>query len=160
MSIQYIVRKKVNFLKEKKQELWYAVSKKLQKKGGKTEKDIAHIVEQRTGFHRGEVEGVIIAMAEVIEEMLSDGHSVTIKDFGSFQTAVTSKGFEHPEEVTPGQVSVSRMYFVADRKLTRRLKEERCLRIPFRYYFPKELLTKKLLQEDKKQEEQEIHYDI
>lgn len=152
MSIQYIVRKKVNQLKGKRQELWYAVAKKLQKRGGKTEKDIAHIVEQRTGFHRGEVEGVLVAMAEAIEEMLSDGHSVTIKGFGTFQTAVTSKGFEHPEEVTPGEVSISRMYFVSDRKLARRLKEEPCRRIPFKYYFPKELLTKKLLQEDKQQE--------
>lgn len=155
MSIQYIVRKKVNSLKGKKQELWYAVSKKLQKKGGKTEKDVARIVEQRTGFHRGQVEGIIVAMTEVIEELLSDGHSVTIKDFGSFQTAVSSKGFEHPEEVTPSEVSVSRMYFVADRKLTRRLKDERCSRIPFKYYFPEEMLTKELLQEDKQQEEQQ-----
>lgn len=149
MSIPYIVRKKVNFLKGEKQELWYAVSKKLQKKGGKTEKDVAHLVEQRTGFHRGVVEGVIVAMGEVIEEMLSEGHSVTFKEFGSFQTALTSKGFEHPEDVTPGQVSVSRMYFVADRKLNLRLKKEQCHRIPFQYYFPKELLTKKLLQADR-----------
>lgn len=155
MSIPYIVRKKVDSSKGERKELWYAVSKKLQKRGGKTEKDVAHMVEQRTGFHHGTVEGVLVAMAEVIEEMLSEGHSVTIKDFGSFQTAVTSKGFEHPEEVTPGEVSVSRMYFVANRKLTRRLKEEQCHRIPFQYYFPKDQLTKKLLQEDKRQEEQE-----
>lgn len=155
MSIPYIVRKKVDSSKGERKELWYAVSKKLQKRGGKTEKDVAHMVEQRTGFHHGTVEGVLVAMAEVIEEMLSEGHSVTIKDFGSFQTAVTSKGFEHPEEVTPGEVSVSRMYFVANRRLTRRLKEEQCHRIPFQYYFPKDQLTKKLLQEDKRQEEQE-----
>lgn len=155
MSIPYIVRKKADSSKGERKELWYAVSKKLQKRGGKTEKDLAHMVEQRTGFHHGTVEGVIAAMAEVIEEMLSEGHSVTIKDFGSFQTAVTSKGFEHPEDVTPGEVSVSRMYFVANRKLTRRLKEEQCHRIPFQYYFPKEQLTKKLLQEDKRQEKQE-----
>lgn len=155
MSIPYIVRKKADLSKGERKELWYAVSKKLQKRGGKTEKDVARIVEQRTGFHRGEVEGVLVAMAEVIEEMLSEGHSITIKGFGSFQTAVTSKGFEHPQEVTPGEVSVSRMYFIADRKLTRRLKEERCHRIPFQYYFPKDALTKELLQVDNQLEEQE-----
>lgn len=155
MSIPYIVCKKVDSSKGEKKELWYAVSKKLQKRGGKTEKDVAYMVEQRTGFHHGTVEGVIVAMAEVIEEMLSEGHSVTIKDFGSFQTAVTSKGFEQPEEVTAGEVSVSRMYFVANRKVTRRLKGEQCHRIPFQYYFPKDQLTKKMLQEDKRQEKEE-----
>lgn len=155
MSIPYLVRKKVHFQKGEKQELWYAVPKKMQKKGGKTEKDIARLIAQRTGFHRGMVEGVITEMAEMIEEVLSKGHSVTFKGFGSFQTALTSKGFERPEQVTPGEVSVSRMYFVADRKLNQRLKEETCHRLPFQYYFPEELLTKELLQEDREAEQAE-----
>lgn len=73
MSIPYLVRKKVHFQKGEKQELWYAVPKKMQKKGGKTEKDIARLIAQRTGFHRGMVEGVITEMAEMIEEVLSKG---------------------------------------------------------------------------------------
>lgn len=154
MSIPYQVRKKVNSLKGKKQELWYAVPKKLQKKGGKTEKDIARMIASRTGFHRGEVEGIITELGDVIEEILSEGHSVTIKGFGSFQTSLTSKGFEHPAQVTPKEVSVSRMYFIANRKLTKRLKAEKCDKIPFKYYFPKEMLTKEMVQEDKKLEEE------
>lgn len=94
---------------------------------------MARTIEQRTGFHRGEVEGVLIAMAEVI-----------------FQTALTSEGCQYPEEVTPEEVSVSRMYFVADRKLNKRLKEEQCHRIPFHYYFLEELLTRELLEKDGK----------
>lgn len=144
MSIPYQVRKKVNFLKREKEELWYAVPKKLQKKGGKTEKDIARMIAQRTGFHRGEVEGIITELGEAIEEMLSEGHSVTIKDFGSFQTALTSKGFKNPTQVTPREVSISRMYFVADRKVNKRLKEETCHRIPFKYYLPENVLTKEM----------------
>lgn len=153
MSIPYQVRKKVNFLKGEKEELWYAVPKKLQKKGGKTEKDVALMIAKRTGFNRGEVEGVITELGDIIEEILSDGYSVTIKGFGSFQTALTSKGFKSPTQVTPREVSVSRMYFVADRKLNKRLKEETCDRIPFKYYLPEELLTKEMKVCDKEEEE-------
>lgn len=155
MSIPYQVRKKVNSLKGEKQELWYAVPKKFQKKGGKTEKDIARMIASRTGFHRGEVEGIITELGDVIEEILSEGHSVTIKGFGSFQTSLTSKGFEHPTQVTPKEVSVSRMYFIANRKLTKRLKTEKCDKIPFKYYFPKEMLTKEMLQEDNSPQEED-----
>lgn len=154
MSIPYVVCKKVYFLKGEKQELWYAVPRKMQKKGGKSEKDIARMIAQRTGFHRGEVEGVITELAEIIEEVLSEGHSVTFKGFGTFQTALTSKGFEHPEEVTPREVSISRMYFVADRKVRKRLQEEKCYRIPFKYYFPKNLLTKEMEKIDAKDEKE------
>ena len=154
MSIPYQVRKKVNFLKGKKEELWYAVPKKLQKKGGKTEKDIARIMSQRTGFHRGVVEGILTELGEIIEEVLSEGHSVTINGLGSFQTALTSKGFKSPLEVTPREVSVSRMYFIADRKVTKRLKEEDCFRIPFKYYLPKDLITKEMETCDKEEEKE------
>lgn len=153
MSIPFQVRKKVNFLKGEKEELWYAMPKKLQKKGGKTEKDLARLIAQRTGFHRGLVIGVLTELGEVIEDILSEGHSVTISGFGSFQTALTSKGFKSPLEVTPREVSVSRMYFVADRKLNKRLKEEKCFRIPFKYYLPKEMITKEMEVCDKKEEE-------
>lgn len=152
MSIPYQVRKKVNSLKGEKEELWYAVPKKLQKKGGKTEKDIARMIAQRTGFHRGVVEGILTEMGDMIEEVLGEGHSVTIRGFGSFQTALTSKGFKNPLQVTPREVNVSRMYFIADRKLTKRLKEETCFRVPFKYYFPKELITKEMEISDREEE--------
>ena len=136
MAIPYIVRRKADVSSGERKELWYAVGKKLQKKGGKTERDVAHQVAQRTGFHRGVVEAVLTATGEIIEEALSDGHSVTLRGIGSFQTAVTSKGFEHPEDVLP-------------------VKRAGCHRIPFKYYFPKELLTKKMEQADKEAEKEE-----
>lgn len=149
MSIPYVVRKKVISVGDQKKALWYAASKKLQKRGGKTEKDVAALIQQRTGFHRGEVEGILSVLTDIIEEELSEGFSVTIRGLGSFQTAVTSKGFEHPEDVLPNQVEVLRIYFIADRKLTQRIKKTPCSRIPFKYYFPEELLTKKMLDQEK-----------
>ena len=155
MAIPYIVCRKVDATKKDKPQLWYAVGKKLQKKGGKTERDVAHQVAQRTGSHRGVVEAVLAATGEIIEEALSEGHSVTLRGIGSFQTAVTSKGFEYPEDVLPHSVRLSRVYFKADRMLTLAVKRAGCHRIPFKYYFPEELLTKKMKQADKEAEQEE-----
>ena len=116
-------------------------------------------VAQRTGFHPGVVEAVLAATGEIIEEELSDGRSVTLRGIGSFQTAVTSKGFEHPEDVLPHSVRLSRVYFKADRMLTLAVKRAGCHRIPFKYYFPEELLTKKMELADKQAEREEDEMD-
>lgn len=110
-------------------------------------------------FHPGVVEAVLAATGEIIEEELSDGRSVTLRGIGSFQTAVTSKGFEHPEDVLPHSVRLSRVYFKADRMLTLAVKRAGCHRIPFKYYFPKELLTKKMELADKQEEREEDEMD-
>ncbi|MDR0745115.1 MAG: HU family DNA-binding protein [Mediterranea sp.] len=153
MSIPYVVRQKANVLNSEKKGLWYATAKKLQKKGGGvTEDDLAWKIANRTGFSRGEIKGILTELADAIEEALSMGRSVTIKDIGSFQTALTSKGFKRPIQITPGEVSVSRVYFIADRGLTARLKEVKCTRIPLKYYLPKEMLTKEMLEEEEDNE--------
>ena len=159
MAIPYIVCRKVDATKKEKPQLWYAVGKKMQKKSGRTERDVAHRVAQRTGFHPGVVEAVLAATGEIIEEELSDGRSVTLRGIGSFQTAVTSKGFEHPEDVLPHSVRLSRVYFKADRMLTLAVKRAGCHRILFKYYFPKELLTKKMELADKQEEREEDEMD-
>ena len=84
---------------------------------------------------------------------------MTLRGIGSFQTAVTSKGFEHPEDVLPHSVRLSRVYFKADRMLTLAVKRAGCHRIPFKYYFPKELLTKKMELADKQAEREEDEMD-
>ncbi len=83
------------------------------------------------------------------------GQSVTIDGLGTFQTALTSPGFERPEQVTPGQVSVSRVYFVANSVLRDRMKKTKCMRIPFKYYMPESMLTKEMKKADQEQEQTE-----
>ena len=64
MAIPYIVCRKVDATKKEKPQLWYAVGKKMQKKSGRTERDVAHRVAQRTGFHPGVVEAVLAAIED------------------------------------------------------------------------------------------------
>ena len=114
MAIPYVVRKKADLTSGERKELWYGVPSKIQDRGGVQNKELAQVVELRGGFHRGQVEGILVEVADAIRYLLSMGQSVTIDGLGTFQTALTSPGFERPEQVTPGQVSVSRVYFVAN----------------------------------------------
>ena len=92
MAIPYIVCRKVDATKKEKPQLWYAVGKKMQKKSGRTERDVAHRVAQRTGFHPGVVEAVLAATGEIIEEELSDGRSVRCAASGRFRRQSRARG--------------------------------------------------------------------
>ena len=97
MAIPYIVCRKVDATKKEKPQLWYAVGKKIQKKSGRTERDVAHRVAQRTGFHPGVVEAVLAATGEIIEEELSDGRSDVTRH------RVVSDGSHEQGVRTPGR---------------------------------------------------------
>ena len=86
---------------------------------------------------------------------MSIGQPVTIEGLGTFHTSLTSPGFERPEQVTPGKVSVSRVYFVACPEFSREVKKMKCMRIPFNLYMPEEMLTKEMKKADREQEREE-----
>ncbi len=67
MAIPYIVRRKVFIVDREKKELWYAVAKTQQQRGGITEDDIAKRVSTRTGISLGVVQGMITEVAEAIQ---------------------------------------------------------------------------------------------
>lgn len=149
MAIPYVVRKKVDATSGKRKVLWYAVAKRVQKKGGVRSKELAALMEKTAGFHRGVIEGILAELVDNIYMALAKGETVTIDGLGSFQTSLTSAGYTHPEEVTPGKVSVARVYFVAHPDLTRRVKKIKCMRIPFSHYMNESELTKGMRRADR-----------
>lgn len=122
--------------------MYYAVAKTMQARGGIKEVDIIKRVSERTGFTPGVIGGVLTEVTEAIEFFLKYGFTVNIKNLGSFQTALTSEGFEHPAEITPSTVDLSRVYYVADRKLTEKVRAAGFSKIPFRSYMPQEFWEK------------------
>ena len=151
MSIPYVVRKKADLSSGERKELWYGVPSKMQRRGGVKNKELAVRMAKTTGFHRGQIEGILSELVESIQDLLSSGHSVTIEGLGTFQTALTS-------QVTSGKVAISRVYFVANSKFSRELKKTKCTRIPFKYYMPESMLTKNMKKADRELEQTE--YDI
>ena len=146
MSIPYVVRKKADLSSGERKELWYGVPSKMQRRGGVKNKELAVRMAKTTGFHRGQIEGILSELVESIQDLLSSGHSVTIE------------GCVLPEQVTPGKVAISRVYFVANSKFSRELKKTKCTRIPFKYYMPESMLTKNMKKADRELEQTE--YDI
>ena len=90
-------------------------------------------------------------VASVVEKFLQEGYSVNLKGLGTFQVALTSPGADRPEDVMPGTVKVSRVYFIADRWLTRRIKKMKFIRIPLSRYFPKSMLSQEVIQAEEEQ---------
>ncbi len=122
MSVVYFVRKKLFRTKEGMKKLYYAVQHTFHSRGGVTEDVLAERMSQRSGRSLGDVRGMLADLPHCIAEALEHGESVSIKGLGSFHLAVTSDGFENPADVTPGAVRLSRVYFTADRGLTRKLR--------------------------------------
>ncbi|WP_418211213.1 HU family DNA-binding protein [Bacteroides zhangwenhongii] len=115
-------------------------------------REFAEYMEKRSGFHRGQIDGILTEMVDAIRSLLAIGQPVTIEGLGTFHTSLTSPGFERPEQVTPGKVSVSRVYFVACPEFNRQVKKMKCTRIPFNLYMPESMLTKEMKKADREQE--------
>lgn len=155
MSMFYLVRRKVSVIQGERKTLWHAVGKTHSPRCNKTEHDIARMAHQRSTLQESTVIAALSETANILEELLEEGESVTIKGIGTFSLALTSDGFEHPEEVTPSKVRVSRVYFIADRRLTGRLRKTRFIRLPLSAYLPKSLLSTKVIEEETMAQEQE-----
>ncbi|ADV43243.1 HU family DNA-binding protein [Bacteroides helcogenes] len=150
MSLVYLVRKKVFRTAEGVKQLYYAVQRMWQQRGGVTTEVLAQRMAFRKGMSAGDVEGVLVDLPRFIEEALRSGESVTVRGLGSFHVAVTSDGFEHPDDVMPGKVRLSRVYFRPDKSLVARLDAEMDFyRYPLGRYFPHEMLRPETLEKER-----------
>ena len=141
MGMIYLVRKKLFRSKEGMKQLYYAVQRTLQPRGGVTTEKLAQRMARRKGMGEGDVQSVLVDLPKYIEEALSEG-----------ETAITSEGFEHPDDVMPGKVRVSRIYFKPDRMLTGRLRQNMdFFRYPLSKYFPHEMLRPETLERERVQ---------
>ena len=77
-----MVRKKVFRTAEGVKQLYYAVQRVLQQRGGVTAELLAQRMASRKGMSPGDVQGVLIDLPKFVEEALMEGESVTIKGAG------------------------------------------------------------------------------
>lgn len=149
MSLIYLVRRKLFSHKGNMKSLYYAVQRKIQKRGGKNERDIAKYLALRSGFNEGEILGILTELPKIIEKTLEGGESATITGLGSFHVAITSDGHEHPDDIMPHDVRLSKVYFVADRNMVDRLKRMKFVRYPLSDYIPASELRPETVKEEK-----------
>lgn len=60
--------------------------------------ELAAEIQEATTFTRGEVEGLITELVDVIARNLRDGHTVVVDGLGRFHLAVESKPVEDPKD--------------------------------------------------------------
>ena len=77
MGLIYLVRKKKFRTAEGIRELYFAIQRKLQKRGGKNEEDLAEILSANSSRSKGEVLSILTDLPDVIEEILKNGESVS-----------------------------------------------------------------------------------
>ena len=68
MGMIYLVRKKLFQTKEGAKQLYYAVQRTLQPRGGVTEDILAKRIAHRTGRSEGDVKGILTDLPHFIEE--------------------------------------------------------------------------------------------
>ena len=145
----YLVRKRIFRTKEGLKELYYAVQRTLQPRGGVTAEILAKRMAARKSVSEGDAQSILTDLPHYIEEALKQGESVTLRGLGSFHIAITSEGCECPDDVTPAKVSLSRVYFRPDRGLIKRLGREMSFRRhPLSSYFPHEQLKPETLRKE------------
>lgn len=149
MGMIYLVRKKIFRTAEGMKQLYYAVQRTLQPRGGVTTAQLARRMAARKGVTEGDAHSILQDLPRFVAEALKEGQSVNIRGLGSFHVAVTSDGFEHPDDVMPGTVRLSRVYFKPDRELVRQLSREMTfVRYPLSRYFPASLLRPETLTQE------------
>ena len=101
-------------------ELYYACSRR----GNVTDFDgLAEIITEISSLSKGDILSSLTNIEQVMLWRLIDGDSVRFGDIGTFSIAVTSDGFENPEDITPDKVRATKIVFTPTKKFNKLLLE-------------------------------------
>ena len=101
-------------------ELYYACSSR----GNVTDFDgLAEIITEISSLSKGDILSSLTNIEQVMLWKLIDGDSVRFGDIGTFSIAVTSDGFENPEDITPDKVRATKIVFTPTKKFNKLLLE-------------------------------------
>ena len=100
MSMNYVVRKKVDKSGDKEVVRYYAASKVLQP-------------EPVSNDELANAQSVLVQLPDIIADYLASGRTVNIKGLGNFFPSITSEPVERIEDCTADKVRISRICFRA-----------------------------------------------
>lgn len=109
MSMNYVVRKKVDKSGDKEVVRYYAASKVLQPEPVSND-ELAKRLAFVSSLQVGDAQSVLV---DIIADYLASGRTVNIKGLGNFYPAITSEPVERIEECTADKVRISRICFKA-----------------------------------------------
>ena len=108
MSMNYVVRKKVDKSGDKEVVRYYAASKVLQPEPVSND-ELAKRLAFVSSLQVGDAQSVLVQLPDIIADYLASGR----KGLGNFYPAITSEPVERIEECTADKVRISRICFKA-----------------------------------------------
>jgi predicted histone-like DNA-binding protein len=108
MSINYNVIARANPLKREEKPKYYATTNA---KGRRNLRFMAKNIAQRSSLNEIEIFGVLEGLVQLIPEILIDGYSVDLGDFGIFSVTCKSQACETPEEVNHTKIEKLNVQF-------------------------------------------------
>lgn len=88
----------------------------------KTE-ELAERISGASSLTPADVLGCLRALSDEIKTSLNGGYNVKLDGIGTFGVGVTSEGFDDPKKINPKKVKATKVTYIADKKLTREIKE-------------------------------------
>ena len=154
MSYYYRTRKKSYIKNGAKEEKYFAVPKT---KGTLELEDIAKEISGRSIAKESSVIAVLKELSILLKRDLVNGYNIKFEGIGTFGVALTSEGFDKPEDITARDVEFSKVTYRPDSDLVRLLKDMKYTKEP---PAPKGLVTKeefrKIRQDRKKKKLDEM----
>lgn len=83
---------------------------------------LTEIVTEVTSLSSGDVANSLITFSRTIILLLEEGFSVRLHRIGCFSIAVTSDGFESPNDISPDKVRATKVVFTPDKRLISMIK--------------------------------------
>ncbi|MFA6199522.1 MAG: HU family DNA-binding protein [Bacteroidales bacterium] len=84
---------------------------------------LTDIITENTSLTPGDISNCLISLSRTIISLLEEGFSVRLDNIGCFSIAVTSDGFESPNDISPDKVRATKIVFTPDRKLNSKIKD-------------------------------------
>ena len=78
---------------------------------------LTEIITEDTSLTQGDIGNCLISLSRTIILLLKEGFSVRLHRIGCFSVAVTSDGFESPNDISPDKVRATKVVFTPDKRL-------------------------------------------
>ena len=85
--------------------------------------ELAERISGASSLTPADVLGCLRALSDEIKTSLNGGYNVKLDGIGTFGVGVTSEGFDDPKKINPKKVKATKVTYIADKKLTREIKE-------------------------------------
>ena len=108
MAVKFNVSEKGNPLKPQEKKKWYATAKST---GDTTLRILSKEIAARSTVSAADTQAVLVALTEVLVEVLAEGKIARLGDFGAFQVSIGSEGAETEAKFNASLIKTKKITF-------------------------------------------------